>query len=51
MIDLILIGVFIGSLGLIGLGVLGFKSRRTPRQPSVTIIHNKGTKPIKVRIR
>ena len=50
MIDLILIGVFIGSLGLIGLGVLGFKSRRI-RVTTITTTINKGPLPIKVRIR
>ena len=49
MIDFILGGIFIGSLALVALGIWG--GRRTPRQPSVTIIHNKGTKPIKVKFK
>tara|TARA_Y100000310_G_scaffold100746_1_gene98633 strand:+ start:489 stop:695 length:207 start_codon:yes stop_codon:yes gene_type:complete len=63
MIDIILIGIFTGSLGLVGLGLWGFKRASTRARftieghskvsiktlPTHTIIANKGDKPIRVR--
>jgi len=64
MIDIILIGIFTGSLGLVGLGLWGFRRASTRARftiegdsrvsiktlPTHTIIHNKGDKPIKVKL-
>jgi len=64
MIDIILVGIFTGSLGLVGLGLWGLKRASTRAKitiegdskvsiqtfPTHTIIHNKGDKPIKVKL-
>jgi len=48
MIDAILVTVFIGSLVSIAIGARVLRKRRAA---SITIIHNSGTTPLKVKIK